>query len=63
VELMGEGRNVYRVLVGEPKGKRRTRKTEALMGFEWILGKLAGRVWCGFTWLRIGTDCGLLLTR
>jgi hypothetical protein len=28
--------------------------------FEWILGRLAGRMWIGFEWLRIGTGGGLL---
>jgi hypothetical protein len=30
------------------------------MGSKWILGKLVGGVWSGFTWLRIGTVGGLL---
>jgi hypothetical protein len=30
-------------------------------GSKGILGKLAGRIWSGFTWLRIGTGGGLLL--
>jgi hypothetical protein len=30
------------------------------MESEWILGTLAGEVWSGFSWLRIGT-CGRLL--
>jgi hypothetical protein len=28
VACMGEGRNVYRVLVGKPKGKKTIRKTK-----------------------------------
>jgi hypothetical protein len=28
------------------------------MGSEWILGRLAGRVYSGFNWLRIGTNGG-----
>jgi hypothetical protein len=27
---------------------------------EWILGKLGGKVWTEFIWLRIGTRSGLL---
>jgi hypothetical protein len=27
---------------------------------EWILGKLDGRVWTGFVWLRIGASGGFL---
>jgi hypothetical protein len=30
------------------------------MGSKWILGRLLGEVWSGFTWLRIGTVGGLL---
>jgi hypothetical protein len=30
------------------------------MGSEWILGRLAGGVWIGSSWLRIGTGGGLL---
>jgi hypothetical protein len=30
------------------------------MGSKWILRRLAGGVWDGFTWLRIGTVGGLL---
>jgi hypothetical protein len=59
---MGEDRKVYKVLVGKPKGRRplgrprRRRKN----GIKWILGILAGRVWNGFTCLRIGTGGRLL---
>jgi hypothetical protein len=28
------------------------------MGSEWILGRLAGDVWSGLSWLRIGTSAG-----
>jgi hypothetical protein len=30
------------------------------MGSEWILGRLAGGVWSGVSWLRRGTGGGLL---
>jgi hypothetical protein len=33
------------------------------MGSKSILGRLTGRVWSGFTWLRIGIGGGLLWTR
>jgi hypothetical protein len=33
------------------------------MGSEWILGRMAGGVWIGFNWLRIGTGGGLLCVR
>jgi hypothetical protein len=56
VACMGEGRNVYRVLVGKPAGKRplgipRYRWED---GIKWTSGRLVGRIWSGFTWLRIG---------
>jgi hypothetical protein len=38
VARMGEERNVYKVLMGLPEGKR------GRMGSEWILGRLAGGV-------------------
>jgi hypothetical protein len=59
---MGEGRNVYRVLVRKPEGKRpleRPRRSGRL-GSKWILGRLVGGVWSGFTWLGIGIAGGLL---
>jgi hypothetical protein len=30
------------------------------LGSEWILGRLAGEVWSGSSWLTIGTDGGFL---
>jgi hypothetical protein len=43
-----------------PLGKPR-RRCEG--GSEWILGRLAGRMWSGFDWLRLGTSDALLRTR
>jgi hypothetical protein len=62
VARMGEGRNVYRVLVGKPEGKNHLEEqdVDGWMGSKWILGRLVGGVWTGFTWLRIGTVGGLL---
>jgi hypothetical protein len=62
---MGEGRNVYRVLVGKPERKRDNLKDQGAdgkTGSKWTLGRLAGGggVWSEFTWLRIGTVGGLL---
>jgi hypothetical protein len=59
---MGEGRNVYKVLVGKPEGRRPLGRPRYRwgMGSKWILGRLVGGVWSGFTWLRIGTVGGLL---
>jgi hypothetical protein len=56
-----KGRNVYRVSVGKPEGKRpperaRRRRED---GMKMDLGEI-GVVWSGFTWLRIGTVGGLL---
>jgi hypothetical protein len=57
-----EGRNVYRVLVGKPEGNDhlKDQDVDGRMESKWTLGRLAGRVWSGFTWLRIGTVGGLL---
>jgi hypothetical protein len=64
VARMGEGRKMYRVLVGMPEGKRplgrpRRRWEDGikmdLREIGWVQG-----VWSGFTWLRIGTGGGLL---
>jgi hypothetical protein len=60
---MGEGRNVYRVLVEKPEGKDHLKDqgVDGRMGSKWTLGRLdGGGVWSGFTWLRIGTVGGLL---
>jgi hypothetical protein len=44
VARMGEGRNVYRVLVGKPEGKRHLEDQgiAGRMGTSWILGRLVG---------------------
>jgi hypothetical protein len=59
VARMGEGRNVYRVLVRKPVEKgsldRPRHRWEDLREIGW-----GGGVWSGFTWLRIGTVGGLL---
>jgi hypothetical protein len=41
---MGEGRNVYRVLVGKPEGKDHLKDqgVDRRMGSKWTLGGLAG---------------------
>jgi hypothetical protein len=58
VTCMGEGRNMYRVLVGKPEGKRPLERPTCRqkMGLECILGRLAVGVWSGFTWLTIWTS-------
>jgi hypothetical protein len=62
VAHMGEGRKVYRVLVGKPEGKRPQERPRCRWedGIKMILGRLARRVWSGFTWLRIRTGGRLL---
>jgi hypothetical protein len=62
VARMGEGRNVYRVLVGKPEGKDHLEDqgVDGRMGSKWTLGRLVGGVWSVFSWLRIGTVGGLL---
>jgi hypothetical protein len=62
VARRGEGRNVYRVLVGmsdgkRPLGRQRRRWEE---GIKMDLREIGWGVWSGFTWLRIGTVGGLL---
>jgi hypothetical protein len=49
---MGEKRNVYRILVGEPEEKRSLGRP--------ILEREDRMVWIGLMWLRIGTSGGLL---
>jgi hypothetical protein len=62
VARIGEGRNVYRVLVGKSEGKRPLgrprRRSEA--GIKMDLREIGWGVWSGFTWLRIGIVDGLL---
>jgi hypothetical protein len=59
---MGEGRNVYRVLVGKPEGKRPLGRPRHRWedGIKMDLGEIGRGVWIGFTWLRTGTVGGLL---
>jgi hypothetical protein len=58
---MGQDRNVYKVLVRKPKGKRplgrprRRKKDEIRMD----LGEISWR-WSGFSWFGIGAGGGLL---
>jgi hypothetical protein len=59
---MGEGRNVYTVLVGKPEGKRPLERPRRRWeyGIKMDLREIGWGVWNGFTWLRIGTGGGLL---
>ena len=59
VALMGDRRGEYRVLVGKPEKMRplgRPRHSWRII-LRWIFRKWIEGVWCGLTWLRIGT-CG-----
>jgi hypothetical protein len=62
VARMGEERNVYRVLVGKPEGKRPLERPRRRWedGIKTDLRKTGWGVWSGFTWLRIGITGGLL---
>jgi hypothetical protein len=59
---MGEGRNVYRVLVEKPEGKRPLERPssrwEELVKMD--LREIGWGVWSGFTWLRKKIIGGLL---
>jgi hypothetical protein len=58
---MGEKRNVCRILVGKPEGKRQLGRPRR----RWVDSikihlRGDGMVWTGSIWLRIGTSGGLL---
>jgi hypothetical protein len=59
---MGEGRGVYRVLVGKPEGKRPPGRPRCKWenNIKMDLQKWDVRVWTGLSWLRIETGCGHL---
>jgi hypothetical protein len=56
VARMGEGRNVYRILVGMPEGQRplETPRRRWKGGIKMDLRELAWGVWSGLIWLRTG---------
>jgi hypothetical protein len=62
VARRGEGRNVYRVLMGKPEGRRPLGRPWRRWGdgIGMDLRKIGWGVWSGFSWLRIGTVGGLL---
>jgi hypothetical protein len=53
---MGEGRNVYGVLVGKLKGKNHLKeeRVDGRMGSKWTLGGLVGGG--GVEWIRLARD-------
>ena len=59
---MGEERDVHRVLVGKPEGKRPLERPRRSWGIilRWIFRKWEGVVGTGWSWLRIGTGGGHL---
>jgi hypothetical protein len=64
VARMGETRNVYRILVGKPEGRRPLGRPRR----RWVDNikidvreiRWDGMVWTGSNWLRIGASRGLL---
>jgi len=62
VARMGEGRVVYRGLVGKPEGTRPLGRSRRRWGIilRWIFRKWNVVVWTGSRWLRIGTAGGHL---
>jgi hypothetical protein len=66
VARLGEGRNVYRVLVGKTEGKRPLERPRHRWenGINMDLKEIGKRgMWSGFTWLRISTVGELLWMR
>jgi hypothetical protein len=64
---MGEKKTAYRILVGNPEGKRPLRRPRRrwannikmdIREIEWD-----GMGWIGLIWLRIGTSGGILCAR
>jgi hypothetical protein len=64
VARMGEGETCTGFWREGPKERDHTEDPglDGRMGSEWIIGRLAGGGWSGFSWLRIGTVDGLLWT-
>jgi hypothetical protein len=65
VARIGEGRNVYRILVGKPEGKRplERRRRRREYGIKMDLREIGWGGLSGFTWITIGTFGGLLRMR
>jgi hypothetical protein len=59
---MGEESKVYKVFVGNQNERDHLEEQgiDGRMGSEWIFRRLAGGMWSGSSWLRIGTGGGLL---
>ena len=65
VALMGEGRDVHRVMVRKPEVKSHCGDPDldGRIILRWIFGKWEGVVGTGWRWLRIGTGGGRLWVR
>jgi hypothetical protein len=59
IARLGEGRGVYRVLVGKPEGKRPMGRPRRRWQ-RWIFRKWDVGVWTGLGWLRTGKGGGHL---
>jgi hypothetical protein len=59
---MREKRNVYRLLVGKPEGKRPLGRPRRrwMDNIKMDLLEIDGVLWTGFVWLRIGTGGEIL---
>jgi hypothetical protein len=59
---MGENRNVYRLLVGKPEGKRPLRRPRRrwMYNIKMDLLEIGVNFWTGLVWFRIGTGGELL---
>jgi hypothetical protein len=55
-----ERRDVYKVLMGKPEGKRPLGRRRREDGIRMDLREIGLEVWIGFDWLRTGTGGGLL---
>jgi hypothetical protein len=55
VARMGEGRNVYRILVGNPSERDhlKNQRLDGKMGSKWALGRLVG---VGVEWIHLAQD-------
>jgi len=62
VARMGEGKGVFKVLVGKPKGKRPLGRpgADGRIIVRWIFRKWNVGIWTGSSWRRIGTGGGYL---